>query len=37
MGVIEQGYLQEANDPRALAGPKTHVNYDEVDSAIGIV
>jgi hypothetical protein len=37
MGVIDEDYLQKANDPGAVAGRKIHVSHDEVNSAIGIV
>jgi hypothetical protein len=37
MGVIDQQYLQKANDPRAIAGRKIHVSHDEVNLAIGII
>jgi hypothetical protein len=37
MGVIDEEYLQKANDPGAIAGRKIRVNHDEVTSAIGIV
>jgi hypothetical protein len=37
MGVIDEEYLQKANDPGAVAGRKIHVSHDEVNLAIGIV
>jgi hypothetical protein len=37
MGVIDEEYLQKANDPGAVAGRKIHVSHDEVNSAISIV
>ena len=37
MGVIDEEYLQRANDPGAVAGRKVRVSHDEVNSAIGIV
>ena len=37
MGVIDEEYLQKANDPGAIAGRKIHVSQDEVKSAIGII
>jgi hypothetical protein len=37
MGVIDEDYLQKANDPGAVAGRKIRVSHDEVNSAINIV
>jgi len=37
MGVIDEEYLQKANDPGAVAGRKIRVSHDEVNSAISIV
>lgn len=37
MGVIDDEYLQRANDPGAVAGRKVRVSHDEVNSAIGII
>jgi hypothetical protein len=37
MGVIDEDYLQKANDPGAVAGRKIRVSHDEVNSAISIV
>jgi hypothetical protein len=37
MGVIDEDYLQKADDPGAVAGRKIRVSHDEVNAAIGIV
>jgi hypothetical protein len=37
MGVIDEEYVQKANDPGAVAGRKIRVSHDEVTSAISIV
>jgi hypothetical protein len=37
MGVIDEDYLQKANDPGAVLGRKIGVSHDEVNSAISIV
>lgn len=37
MGVIDDEYVQKANDPMALTGRKIRVSHDEVTSAISIV
>jgi hypothetical protein len=37
MGVIDEEYVQKANDPEAVAGRKIRVNHDEVTWAISIV
>jgi hypothetical protein len=37
MGVIDEEYLQKANDPGAVAGRKIPLSHDEVNSAITIV
>ena len=37
MGVIDEEYLQKANDPGAIAGRKIYISQDEVNSAIGII
>jgi hypothetical protein len=37
MGVIDEEYLQKANDSSAIVGRKVRVAADEVAAAIGIV
>jgi hypothetical protein len=37
MGVIDEEYVQKANDPGAIAGRKIRVGHDEVTSAISII
>jgi len=37
MGVIDEEYVQKANDAGAVVGRKIHVDKDEVTSAIGII
>ena len=37
MGVIDDEYLQKANDKTAVLGRKVSLNHDEVESAISIV
>jgi hypothetical protein len=37
MGVIDEEYVQKANDHGAILGRKIHVSNDEVTSAIGII
>jgi hypothetical protein len=37
MGVIDEEYVQKANDPGAVAGSKIRVSHDEMISAISIV
>jgi hypothetical protein len=37
MGVMDEDYVQKANDPDAVAGRKVRVTHEEVTSAISIV
>lgn len=37
MGVMDDDYVQKANDPRAIAGRKVTISRDEVSAAISIV
>jgi hypothetical protein len=37
MGVIDDDYVQKANDPAAIAGRKIRVSHEEVTSSIGLV
>jgi hypothetical protein len=37
MGVIDEGYVQKANDPSAIVGRKIRVDHDEVTTAVGLV
>jgi hypothetical protein len=37
MGVIDEEYVQKANDPGAIVGRKIYVDKDEATSAIGIL
>jgi len=37
MSVIDEDYLQKANDPRAIVGRKVQVTADEVAAAITII
>ncbi len=37
MGVIDEEYVQKANDPDAIVGRKIYVDKDEATSAIGII
>jgi hypothetical protein len=37
MGVIDEDYVQKANDPGAIIGRKVRVSADEVAAAITII
>jgi hypothetical protein len=37
MGVIDEEYVQKANDPGAIVGRKIHVTRDEVTASIGMI
>lgn len=37
MGVIDEDYVQKANDPRAIVGRKVHVSKEEIEQSVSLV